>query len=481
MPRPISSRMSTKACLSLVASLVLSACTKPNPKNCGDGSCTDPAFPFCDVDGSVGGEPNTCVAVTCTADQFVACRDDLAITCNAQGNNYDEIKCDKGCDPTVGCRVCDPNQTVCADGKLQTCDANGVVTSSETCALGCFEDQPRCRDIDPSNGLAVFLDMVANPPDLVLTNGFVQTETGVVTDGGNTIDVPNFLVTAPPGGVPIRVFIVNSATITKLSIDGGSAQLPKRPAFALIARGDITVSGSIVVGSNAGEMATGCDVGDGQIVERVDGMGNHANYAVGGGGGGGHGTVGARGGSSIGVAAGGTAGSPAGTETLVPLRGGCAGGSNDGLGGGGAIQLTSGTQIQINGPIDVGGLQGTIGNIDQLGGVGVAGGGAGGGLLVEAPVVSLGASAKLLAPGGAGNGFGSQCDASTCGVPGVGATGTTPASAGGDIANANRDITGGGGGGGLGRIRINTKDGNFTQLNSTVINGLSTAGLAATR
>ncbi|HEV7555027.1 MAG TPA: hypothetical protein VGO00_06230, partial [Kofleriaceae bacterium] len=69
--------MSIKSGLSLVAAFVLiGACTKPNPKNCGDGSCTDPAFPFCDVDGSVGGEPNTCIAVTCSADQFAACRDD---------------------------------------------------------------------------------------------------------------------------------------------------------------------------------------------------------------------------------------------------------------------------------------------------------------------------------------------------------------------------------------------------------------------
>ena len=52
----------------------LCGCTAPNPRSCIDGSCTDPAFPYCDADGSLAGEPKTCIAVACTPGEFVACQ-----------------------------------------------------------------------------------------------------------------------------------------------------------------------------------------------------------------------------------------------------------------------------------------------------------------------------------------------------------------------------------------------------------------------
>src|SRR5688572_30210917 len=96
--------------LGLVVGLALWAvtgCTKPNPRSCADGLCTDPAFPFCDIDGALQGEPEACIAVSCTAQEFVACRDDLAITCNPSGNDYDVIQCPRGCDVVAnGCKTC---------------------------------------------------------------------------------------------------------------------------------------------------------------------------------------------------------------------------------------------------------------------------------------------------------------------------------------------------------------------------------------
>jgi hypothetical protein len=70
--------------------VALLACTRPNPAaTCGDGHCADPAFPFCDVDGSVGGEAGACIAVECQPSEFHSCRGSQALICNATGNSYD--------------------------------------------------------------------------------------------------------------------------------------------------------------------------------------------------------------------------------------------------------------------------------------------------------------------------------------------------------------------------------------------------------
>lgn len=91
--------------MGMVAALV--GCTKPNPRSCADGSCSDPGFPFCDADGSLEGQPNICIAVDCTPNEVVACRGDDAVRCNATGNNYDLVQCQLGCDLSAGgCQSC---------------------------------------------------------------------------------------------------------------------------------------------------------------------------------------------------------------------------------------------------------------------------------------------------------------------------------------------------------------------------------------
>jgi hypothetical protein len=82
---------------------LLCACTKDNPKSCvDDGFCTDPALPFCDVDGSLGGLPGACVAVSCTPLAFQSCRGDDALVCNTSGNDFDIAHCDFGCEASTG-------------------------------------------------------------------------------------------------------------------------------------------------------------------------------------------------------------------------------------------------------------------------------------------------------------------------------------------------------------------------------------------
>ena len=109
-------------------------CTRPNPRSCSDGLCTDQRYPFCDVDGSLEGTPQTCISVSCNPGEFAACRGDLAITCNSTGNDYDLITCELGCDPTNGCRSCASNDQ-CAN-PTPVCDS-----TSSTCRACVLDDE----------------------------------------------------------------------------------------------------------------------------------------------------------------------------------------------------------------------------------------------------------------------------------------------------------------------------------------------------
>ena len=181
--------------------------------------------------------------------------------------------------------------------------------------------------------------------------------------------------------------------------------------------------------------------------------------------------------------AGGAGGGTIGNASLVPLRGGCpAGGmSTDqsdwpyGTVAGRAVQLSAGVALIINGTINA---DGGTGYPEQGPGASsfVYGGGSGGGMFLEAPSVTLGPNAKLLARGGGGGSPGVASSYTLDGnpIPGVpcfmqsawcggGGSGAAPGidtqpGAGAQYTN-NTNIhfmSGGGGGGGLGRIRINT-------------------------
>jgi N-acetylneuraminic acid mutarotase len=78
-------------------------CTQENPRYCGDGTCTDPAFPFCDVNGTLGGLTGECIAPACVPSVFAECRGDIELRCNSAGDGYDEIACEAGCAPNHGC------------------------------------------------------------------------------------------------------------------------------------------------------------------------------------------------------------------------------------------------------------------------------------------------------------------------------------------------------------------------------------------
>jgi hypothetical protein len=480
-----------------VSLALLGGCTKSNPaKSCDDGTCSDPAYPICDVTGAIAGEAGSCVSAACTADKFVECRGDVEVRCNPEGSNYNLVTCERGCDAAAdGCRLCDPGETTCTNGKVATCDASGAVVSAQACPLGCFEDEPRCREIDPSNGLAMYLDMVANAPDLDLENATIYAATGRIDDFANSVsidDVPTFVIDAPPNGIRVRVFVVNSFKATRVvvgDLQSGVISPPGPTAFALVAKRDIEIRGAL---SSLGtsQNISACQAGHGV-------MSSSCEYSSTGGGGGAFATNGAKGGNITSVGyLGGAGGIANGNERLVPLRGGCSGGTMTfsgtlqdycgGGGGGGAMQLVSRTHVFIDGLVSVAGGPGAACEYEIDQGVysyWATGGGSGGGLLIEAPKVTLDVNARLDALGGDG-GYACATQDPHCTAKGIAARPGVAATAGADAAMCIGDgtpLVTGGGGAGMGRIRINTADGTYTKASSAVEDGVVSAGTIETR
>jgi hypothetical protein len=486
--------------LGVAVFLLLSACTKRNPHVCADGLCTDPSYPFCDVEGTLGGEPKECIAVACTPSEFEACQGDDELRCNTTGNNYEQTRCELGCSvATGGCKLCEPNETRCTNGKVATCDANGAITTMEDCPLGCFEDQPRCRRVNPSNNLAGYLDMFPTLPDVDLNNVTINTQSGVVTNNVTNQPIGGLVTFMSLGPTtPIRVFVANHLQLKDVKAFSGGGYDASGPALAFVARGPIIVDGALVLPGSAGgvEHDPLCRGGIGSFNSALENVA-YARAS----GGGGHGTAGAPGGTNNG-SPGAAGGQVSGNETLEPLRGGCpSGGTRDeyfiddvtevGDAGGGAVQLTSETSVEILGKIDVRGMHGT--DIIGPGSTHVLGGGAGGGVLLEAPHVSLGPAAKIIAKGGGGGAYlgtypaeedtlmpSPGAVAQSCPNCGNGGDGATPfASAmGGGPAPINS--VSGGGGGGMGRLRVNTKDGTYTKANSAIEAAVTTTGIVKT-
>jgi hypothetical protein len=479
--------MMWRGTLVLVIAL-LAGCTKKNEeKYCTEQTCTTPDFPFCDVTGFASGEAGTCIAVSCTPGEFGECRGDQEVRCNDTGTNYSVVQCERGCDATAdGCRLCDPNETACTNGTVARCNASGAVISKQECPLGCFENEPRCRDIAPSNDLARFLDMVPNPPDLDLSAGAtIETSSGVITTSAGSMTVPSFLVPAPPNGAAIRVIVAGRVRLGNVLVAPGG--FVDGPALAILASGDITIEARLTATDSDRPTPGGVAFAACRGLPGQNGV-NGGQRFIGGDGGGGHATPGGRAGGVDLQVMGGAGGAASGTEALVPLRGGCSGS----VSGGGAVQLSSRTHIEVGNVIDVNGGVAQP-DVDY-----VPGGGAGGGILLEAPTVTLGTQAKLLANGGSGASCSFAGMQSETLSPAMGGTGSMYCPAGGNGAAVGVAATnggtapytnstsvtifaGGGGGGGLGRVRINTRDSMYTKANTAIEAAALTTGSLATR
>lgn len=202
-----------------------------------------------------------------------------------------------------------------------------------------------------------------------------------------------------------------------------------------------------------------------------------------------------------------------GTDDIVPLRGGCAGGQNSGGAesppdgtnagaGGGALQISTrgtitmapGSFVAVNG----GGAKGYTGSQTILCMSGLLcgagpGGGSGGAILIEAAALQMDPSAGLVANGGSGhvgfegrasNGLLSETSApGTVGAQthgGDGAASATAAQPGGSLPSGSTSNAGGGGGG-AGRIRINLPPGTSFDPVAPIVSPAPSLGLPATR
>jgi hypothetical protein len=379
---------------------------------------------------------------------------------------------------------CRPGAPIaCDEDELVECNADGTGELRTSCALGCFADELRCFDLDPSNGLGEYLDVADAEPELDLgVQAAIDTTRGTVTVDGAPVPVTSFLHDAAP---PIRVLVVGGLVAQDVVVTG-------EPALAIVSDGDVAIDGHFSLSTTSSTPgpgaldADGCQGGD-QVVDGDDG-----NTAASGAGGGGFGSSGGNGGSAFAQSAsatGGAGGGTTGSVTLIPLRGGCnAGVVGAGLrgAGGGALQLVTRTSIDVAGIISANGSS-------------KSGGGSGGGILFEAPLVEI--TGNVVANGGAGAGGGfipaegedGRTDAQPAeggpsndvnlGVGGDGAAGNTAATAGASenhMSGLSTDLNfAGHGGGGVGRIRVNTASDGF--VDSGLFSPSPTSGPVAVR
>lgn len=361
----------------LVFSILSTACTRDNPRSCQDGTCTDPAYPYCDADGALQGERGVCIAVACSPGEFVACSSESEIRCNSAGDNYEVDPCPSGCGDG-GCLPCTPTTTSCGDGVVNICGADGVPVPSESCEFGCLQTPTaHCAHLEPR-----YLPSICDAPGTgdftIATAATLGTDLDLNCTGG--------VVQQSPGP---DICVVRAHTINITS--GGYLTGSGKRALALVADRSLNVEGTIDVsargnisGPGGGTIASG----GGPSPDR-------------GGGGAGFGIAGAPGGSALsdgGAANGGAASmNPALLSVLI-------GGPYNGGGGGGALMLVSCRDtVSVKGVVASGGGGGYAGhfvppNTAKPGN----GGGAGGNVVIQGMDISV--TGKLFANGGGGGG-----------------------------------------------------------------------------
>jgi hypothetical protein len=383
-----------------VAALFAACGTKRNEERCLEGLCSDPDLPFCDIDGTIGGEPNACIAVNCTPGEFASCRDDRALMCNGIGDNYDLVQCANGCDAN-GCKPC---------------------------------TTPECeKHIIPKYLPTICDQRLSGDPRSITTDATIDT-----TNPQNCSSV-----VMQPGGVDICVLRYSALTIEAnrtLTVTG-----PR--AVALVADDDLTIVGALDVSAIVNTNGPGGGVIVSGTCTGTKGGCGGAGYRTAGGSGGGTGATGNGG-----------AKEPLPTQLAV-LRGGtrCQGGS----GAGGAATLIScrGT-VNVPGLIDANG-SGGYGDVNdvQHGYYQATGGNSGGTVVLQG--MTINATGRFYAngggggAGGAGTGLngedGKRSAVAALGGVGGGAVGGNGGSEGSMPSNGSQyfmDTTNGGAGGG---------------------------------
>jgi hypothetical protein len=388
-------------------------------------------------------------------------------TPDTDADNDGFATCNDGCpaDPNklaagvCGCGTADTN----TDGDSQPdcnelCDTDPNKLAPGICGCGVSDvdtdgdGTPDCQDGCPVNASSTNAAMGCGlgyvPPNVNVTllnpNQADATTTFNCAAVLNTSGTPSF-TTWCSGAMP--QITIHSQTngpelvvvaLRGLSIpSGGSLRIQGSRPAVIVVFGNASIVGTLDAGASGTSAHAGgnysCGTSAGTNV-------NNGGNETGGGGGGGFGTAGGRGGNGDDTS-GGNGGVTRGATTLVPLLGGCNGGSAGGCtgrgAGGGAIQLSVAGALTISGVVRANGGAGPGSCGSQYGG---GGGGSGGGIRLEA--ASLTTSGSTIQANGANGG--------SSGTGGGGGS-TSSGSTGGTAGNSS-SAGGGGGGGGYGRI-----------------------------
>jgi hypothetical protein len=488
MPKPLSRPALSQALLLILAlPALLAGCTVTDPLYCDQAhECTDPDRPFCDLNGEHPASDG--VARTCIPDPNAGSEDDGSDDGADDGDDGggDDADSDDNAEP-VACSQ--PGEALeCADDTLVLCSEESIEDRIE-CPMGCSSEELRCLDIRASNDLSAYLDQAGTAEPLELTGvAELNTDSGNLLDeDGNQIQVRTLLLEAPVGGVPIRLIIAGRVDLESLRAIGDAA-------LAIVAEGDVIVRGRLSVASDFNYGGAGRRAGNFACAGNPGSAGDVDQQ--GGNGGGGHRTAGGRGGSIGEIGTGGDGGEPTPNPDLIPLVGGCDGYGDRGRGGG-AVQIASGTRIDLppgslvnaNGS---GGDHGTSGPGKEF--PPGDGGGAGGGILLEAPQVSVEGGLFANGGGGAGRGIGengredqtpaagSNSTDARFGDGGQGGAALSEPTDGESLQPSSSDgRVGGSGGGSAGYIRVNTRDSIFVPTPTALISPPVDVGTAGSR
>lgn len=374
--------MSSRAWILVV---LLSACTTPNPRSCLDGVCDDPRYPFCDVNGDIGGAPNTCIEGQCEPNAIAGCQDDDLVTCNANGTNFVTSNCDFGCqgtDAQASCNLCEPNTKSCDGDRINHCGTDGRVQSVEECVGTCVADSlARCTNIVPRYLPNVCDEPAAEPTLSIQNTATFDTNLDSNCNGGIILQ----------GGAP-AICVVRYGSI----VIGESAELTVSGArvLALVSDEETKVAGYLDLSAGDGFNGPGggftLSGGNGTMMNGLGGAGFFTN-----GGAGGDATT--DGGANNGGLA------SADPATLAVLIGGPQSGNGSfviGGGGGAATLVSCRGNVVVSGEINAGGGGGSGGYFNGLFVLPGAGGGAGGYVVLQGMRVSV--TGKLFANGGGG-------------------------------------------------------------------------------
>lgn len=379
----------------LVIAVALAGCTEANPAaTCSTGSCIDPAFPYCDVDGLIGGTPGTCIAVSCPPGQVEKCAAGQAVTCNGTGNGYDRVACSLDClsSPTPHCATIEPKYLP------DICDSLAT-TDLELTGNGMFDPN---LDANCTGGVVE----QTGAPSICIAH-----YRKIVFAAGSTLTI---LGKSPTGGRSM-VFVADEDLSIDGVVDASARQSDPGPG------GGVYISGGKTDINQAGGGAGGKTVGGPGGTATLDGGGTNGGTA---------------------------SNDPA---LLMAFIGGASAyqitqsGPNPlfcGGGGGGAVMfIACRGSVSVTGTVNVGGGGGHGGFSIGNAAVNACGGGAGGYVVVQGAALSL--SGRLFANGGAGGNGRASSGADGGNGPGGSMSDSMPARPGSGISGEGRGGAGG--------------------------------------